>query len=118
MNTAVNSKLIKSYNVDKFDSGIIQLIINTPNKSVCCRRYSDNHFELSDCVSLSLEDLKTEEINNLKTSGMAYLCYNMQVKDQIHFLWIPVPLITNNQNIKDIINERVKQRKIEEDIMF
>lgn len=105
--------IVDSYNISKYESGIIHLLINTKDKWIGYGalnvHYDGSYINLTDDFDDELIDY-TLEIPYL-TTDLVYKTVKtvVQEKDQINFYFIPYELITENQKII----ERVKQQREE-----
>lgn len=92
---SLSSPIVESYWIEKYDSGIIHLLINTVNKWVNYHRSSNTTYEIGfnnaedDFPGYQLDIPELEEI--LKKGS--YLPTEFQEKDQISFYFIPYKLI-------------------------
>lgn len=81
--------MITSHFIKTYESGIIQLIINTKERWINYHRYSDTLFAVYD------ENDKEEQLNVVipLQDKMRYSISSLQEKDQIIYYYIPLYLI-------------------------
>lgn len=81
--------MITSHFIKTYESGIIQLIINTEERWLDYHRYSDNSYCVTDAEN------KEEQLNVVLPlqPNMRYIPSSFQEKDQIIYYYIPLYLI-------------------------
>ena len=123
-NTKSNNSSVKNYNITKFDSKIIQVIVNTDDRWV---DYTAALFDNSSVYNSKTKDIITnftglcvtifdlEEVNvsgqitavviidlkDVLTDSTRYVKLELQEKDQISIYLIPMQLLTNNEKWKE-----------------
>lgn len=89
----INNGIVRNYYINKYDSGIISLTINTDKKWETYDRINDNAYTIGfDDVGFSPDEFELK-VDKLEIPQY-YRCISDQVKDQICFYWIPFELIT------------------------
>jgi len=83
-------QLIDNYYIKSFESGIIQLTINTTKRWLDYNRISNEKYEVVDNTQNEFLEVKLP----LK-EGVRYIATSMQEKDQIIFYYLPYNLITH-----------------------
>lgn len=83
---------VEFYRIEKYESGIIQLLINTEERWIDFHQYNNNRYLINE-TELIIDELKIPS---------KHVCTSIQNKDQISFYWIPIVLITNNKKIKEL----------------
>lgn len=94
------SKQVENYFINKYESGIILLLINTKDRWVYFHRYDDNTYQIGGTENRGQKKYHFEFdeslISSLKDDKM-YLCTQLQEKDQIMFYFIPFKLINKRK---------------------
>jgi hypothetical protein len=95
MKKVKNNNYVEGYFIEKYDSGIIQLCINTKERWLHYGSTANNNFYVGDNDDDGWDlEIDKEELN----IGSYYLMTNMQDKNQIYFYWIPFELITSGSD--------------------
>lgn len=116
MRKDINDNVISSYFIQKYDSGIISLIINTVDRWVNYHRYNDNEYLFTYDDSDDNEKSYILKIDESELEiPLNYLPTVIQEKDQISFYWLPVEMITNNSKIKNKLSIK-RLNKIKDDL--
>lgn len=102
--------IVDSYNISKYESGIIHLIINTENKWVEYSELNTNMFG----SFIDIHDYTHNIVSHVLeipylTTDLVYKTVKtvVQEKDQINFYFLPYELVTDNSKVI----ERVKQQR-------
>lgn len=83
-------QLIHNHYIKSFESGIIQLIINTTKRWLEYDRISNEKYRIS-----NEEQSNILEVELPLKEGVKYIATSMQEKDQIIFYYLPYNLITH-----------------------
>lgn len=114
----VNNEEVENYNITKFESKIVEIIVNTKEKWI---QYYTSLFENQSCVSFHnkqiisdftglIVELYNEEVlsNTIEidlkeylTDSKRYIRLNTQEKNQIIIYLIPRQLLTNNKKLQE-----------------
>jgi len=92
----VNSKNVKDYWVEKFNSGIYSLVFNTKKRWIEYHQADDSIYLFKDTSAELDDDWEEIEIEEFLPKETTYLHTVNQNKDQVEFYFIPFNLVDDD----------------------